>query len=189
MGHDVLVIDRDEELAQGTVGRVTYVVTGDATSTGLLEEIGIRNFDTAVVAIGSDVQSSILATVLLKQQYGIALVVARAVSDVHGKTLEAVGADRVVYPEQETGLRTAHSLFQHDVTEYMELTRDFGFSKLSVTEKLVGKTLEEAGFTHRRVRDGASVVAIKRGSQAILIPTKEERLQTGDVLVVASEAN
>jgi trk system potassium uptake protein TrkA len=187
VGHDVLVIDRQEVLTQSMAGQVTYVVAGDATSADLLEEVGMANFDTAVVAIGTDIQSSILATVLLKQQFNIKQVVARATSDVHGKTLQAVGADRVVYPEQETGIRTAHSLFQRDVMEYMELTSDFGFSKANVTPDMVGKTIEEAGFTTARDKYGAAVIAIKRGREPILTPSKDEQLQSGDVLVIGGQ--
>ena len=184
IGHDVLVIDRDEARAQSMVGHVTYVVSGDATSPELLEDVGIANFDTAVVAIGTAVQSSILATVLLKQQFKIGKVVARATSDIHGTTLQAVGADRVIYPEQETAVRTAHSLFQRDVLEYMELTSDFGFSKLTVPEGLVGKTLEEAGFTGAQNKSGVAVIAINRGRKPILTPSIEERLQQGDVIII-----
>ncbi len=187
IGHDVLVIDRDEALAQTMMGQVTYVVSGDATSPDLLQEVGITNFDTAVVAIGTDVQSSILATVLLKQQFNIGHVIARASNEVHGKTLSAVGADRIVYPEQETGVRTAHSLFQRDVVEYMELTEEFGFSKANVTEEMVGKTVEEAGFTTARDKSGAAIIAIKRGREPILTPSKDEQLQAGDVLVIGGQ--
>ncbi len=187
IGHDVLVIDRDEMLCQQITGQVTYVVTGDATSAQLLEEVGIVNFDTAVVAIGSDIQSSVLATVLLKQQFHIREVVARASNELHGKTLQAVGADRVIYPEQETGIRTAHSLFQADVMEYMELTNDFGFSKTGVKADMVGKTLEQAGFSTARDKYGAAVIAIKRGREPILTPSKDERLQPGDVLVIGGQ--
>ncbi|MDA1215255.1 MAG: TrkA family potassium uptake protein, partial [Chloroflexi bacterium] len=138
IGHDVLIADRDEHLVQNLMGQVTYAVTGDATSPELLEEVGIQHFDTAVVAIGTDVQSSVLTTVLLKQQFQVPQVIARATSDLHGKTLQAVGADRVVYPEQETAIRAAHNLFQRDVLEYMELTAGYGFIKLSATQDMVG---------------------------------------------------
>ena len=185
IGHDVLIIDQDERVIQGMMGQVTYAVTGDVTSADLLEEVGIRNFDTAVVAIGTDMQSSILTTVLLKQQFQLAEVVARASSDLHGKTLQAVGADRVVYPELETGVRTAHSLFQREVLEYMELTDDFGFSKINVSPSMAGQTLEQAGFTAARDKDGPSVIAIKRGQEPILAPSKDEEMKLGDVLVVA----
>lgn len=184
IGHDVLVLDRDESLAQSMMGQVTYAVTGDSTSPGLLEELGIKNFDTAVVAIGTDIQSSVLTTVLLKQ-FEIPQVVARAVTELHGQTLRAVGADRVVYPEQETGLRTAHSLFQREVLEYMELTSDFGFSKLAVSPEMVGHSLEQAGFGHARDKYGIAVMAIRRGREPILTPSKDEMLQAGDQLIVA----
>lgn len=185
IGHDVLVIDRDEVLTQGMMGHVTYAVTGDCTSRELLEEIGIGNFDTAVVAIGTDVQSSVLTTVLLKQQFNVPQVVARATNDLHGRTLQAIGADRVIYPEQETGTRVAHSLFQREVLEYMELTDEFGFSKINVTAELIGRTLEQAGLASGNNLYGVSVIAIKRGREPILSPAKDEYIQTGDVLVLA----
>ena len=185
IGHDVLTVDRDEALTQQMMGQVTYSVTGDSTSMEFLEEVGIRNFDTAAVAIGTDIQSSVLTTVLLKRTFEVPQVVARATNELHGKTLEAVGADRVVYPEQETGLRTAHSLFQREVLEYMELTSEFGFSKVHVPAVMVGSTLEEAGLSTVRDKYGAAVVAIRRGRQPILMPSKDEPLRDGDQLIVA----
>ncbi len=186
IGHDVLVIDRNESLTQQMMGQVTYAVTGDSTSPELLEEVGIHNFDTAVVAIGTDVQSSVLTTVLLKQQFELKHVIARATNELHGKTLNAVGADRVVYPEHETGLRTAHSLFQREVLEYMELTSEFGFSKLNVSPEMVGLTLQEAGFSDPDDHaGGAAVIAIRRGREPILSPPPTERIEVGAQLVVA----
>ena len=185
VGHDVLAIDHDEGLAQQMMGQVTYSVTGDSTSAQLLEEVGIRNFDTAVVAIGTDIQSSVLTTVLLKTEFGLGQVIARATNELHGKTLRAVGADRVVYPEQETGLRTAHSLFQREVLEYMELTSDFGFSKVSASREMVGLTLAQAGFSDARDKYGAAVIAMRRGREPILSPSKDELIQEGDQLILA----
>ena len=184
-GNDVLAVDKDEILSQQMMGQVTYAVNGDSTSSELLEEIGIRNFDTAVVAIGTDIQSSVLTTVLLKHQFNLTQVVARATTELHGKTLEAVGADRVVYPEQETGVRTVHSLFHREVLEYMELTRGFGLSKINVPNGMAGRTLAQAGFSAARDRYGAAVVAIRRGLEPILAPAKEERLLEGDQLIIA----
>ena len=185
LGHDVLVIDRDERLTQSMMGHVTYTVTADGTSIEALEELGIRNFDAAVVAVGTDVQSSILATVLLKRTFEIPEVVARANNDLHGKTLEAVGADRVVYPEQESGIRVAHSLFQREVLEYMELTPKFGFSKIRPPATVVGKTLEEAGLGGLRDKYGVAVVAIRRDREPILAPSKDEIIQPDDLLIIA----
>ncbi len=184
IGHDVLIVERDPALAQQMTGQVTYAVAGDSTSAEFLEEIGIRNFDTAVVAMG-DIQSSIMTTVLLKQQFGVPEVAARAVSEVHGRTLQAVGADRVVYPEQEAASRTAQSLFQAATLEYMEISGGFGFSKINATPGMVGKTLEQNGLTTARNRYGTAVVAISRGREPILSPSKDEAIREGDVLVVA----
>ena len=185
IGHDVLAVDRDETLTQMMMGQVTYSVTGDSTSMEFLEEVGIRNFDTAAVAIGTDIQSSVLTTVLLKQTFEVPQVMARAISDIHGKTLSAVGADRVVYPEQETGVRSAHSLFQRDVLEYMELAGGFGFSKVNVPAEMIGLSLERAGLSTARDKYGAAVVAIRRGREPILSPSKDEVLQEGDLLILA----
>ena len=187
IGHDVLVVDRQEESSQEMVGQVTYAVTGDATSSALLGELGITHFDTAIVAMGKDMQSSILTTVLLKQQFKVAQVIARATSELHGRTLEAVGVDRVVYPEQETGVRTAHSIFKKAVTEYMELTDGFGFSKRNVTSDMVGKTIEQAGFTTLEDPNGASVIAINRADKPLLKPDQTEELQSGDILVIGGK--
>ena len=185
IGHDVLAIDRYETLTQQMMGLVTYSVTGDSTSMQFLDEVGIRNFDTAVVAIG-DIQASVLTTVLLKRTFEVPEVVARATNELHGKTLEAVGSDRVIYPEQETGLRTAHSLFQREVLEYMELNDTFGLSKVSVTTKMVGLTLEKAGLsTISSDVTGTTIIAINRGSIPILSPSKDEVIQTGDELILA----
>ncbi len=185
VGHDVLAVDKDESLSQMMMGQVTYSVTGDSTSMEFLEEVGIRNFDTVAIAIGTDLQSSVLTTVLVKQTFEAKHVLARAISDIHGKTLSAVGADRVVYPEQETGVRAAHSLFQRDVLEYMELTAGFGFSKVSVPQAMAGMTLEQAGLSTARDKYGAAVVAIRRGREPILSPSKDETLSESDVLVLA----
>lgn len=185
VGHDVLAVDKDESLSQMMMGQVTYSVAGDSTSTEFLEEVGIRNFDTVAIAIGTDIQSSVLTTVLVKQTFEAKQVLARAISDIHGKTLSAVGADRVVYPEQETGVRAAHSLFQRDVLEYMELAAGFGFSKVNVPPAMAGMTLEQAGLSTARDKYGAAVVAIRRGREPILSPSKDETLRESDVLVLA----
>jgi trk system potassium uptake protein TrkA len=186
VGHDVLTIDRDAGLTQAMMGHVTYSVTGDSTSAELLEEVGIRNFDTGVVAIGTDIQSSVLTTVLLKETFHLDQVVARATNELHGKTLEAVGASRVVYPEQETGLRTAHSLFQRETLEYMEITSGYGISKIIVSVDMVGRSLRDAGFGSQRDKYGTSVVAIRRGRNPIVSPSQDEVLQENDQVIVAA---
>ena len=185
IGHDVLIVDQNPALAQQMMGQATYAVSGDATSAEFLQELGIQHFDTAVVAIGTDIQSSVLTTVLLKQQFQIREVVARAATDLHGRTLTAVGADRVVYPEQETGIRTAHSLFQLATVEYMELNSDYGFSKIIATESMIGKSLLDCGLNLAPNSQKAEVIAISRGREPVLKPMNSEIIKEGDVLIIA----
>ena len=119
-GHDVLAIDLEERNVQEILGMVTYAVRADATNETLLADLGVSNFDVGIVAIGSDMQASIVVTVLLKGQ-GIPFIIARAISEVHGSTMERVGADKIVYPEQEMGRRLAHTEFNPGELDYMEI--------------------------------------------------------------------
>ena len=183
-GNDVLVIDLVEEKVQALRDSVTYAVRADATNVEVLRELGVPNFEVGVVAIGSDIQASILTTVLLKD-LGVSYVVARAVNDLHGRTLQRVGADLVVYPEKEMGERVAHVLLNPGVLDYMSVAQDFGISKVRPPETMIGRTLEEANLGGPRDRYRLVVLAIRRGREYILLPSKDEVLEPGDVLVVA----
>ena len=184
MGHDVLAIDLDEKNVQDMLGRVTYAVKADATNEAILKELGVQNFDVAIVAIGSDLQASILVTVLLKD-LNIAFIVTRAINQLHGNTMERIGADRVVYPEQDMGRRLAHIGFEPGVMDYMEVAPNYGITKLRPHDQLVKHTLEEAGFAPPRDKYGVAVVAIRRGREYLLAPAKDEEIQPGDILMVA----
>ena len=185
MGHDVLALDTDERLVQEAMGNATYAVKADATSEAVLRELGVPSFDVAVVAIGSDIQASIMSTVLLKS-LEVPYIVARASNHLHSQTLERVGANLVIYPEQEMGVRVARNLFNPDVMEYMELATNFGISKVKAPDEINGLTLKEAGLAGSRDRYSLSVLAVRRGKDLIFLPAEEERLQSGDVLIIAS---
>ena len=187
MGHDVLAIDLDERNVQEMLGHVTYAVKADATNEAVLGELGVSNFDVAVVAIGSDIQASILATVILKD-LGIPFIVTRAINELHGNTLERIGADKVVYPEQEIGRRLAHVGFEPGVLDYMELAPTSGITKLRPPEQMMKHTLEQAGLAGARDKYGIAVLAIRRGRDYHLIPSKDEEIKPGDVLIVAGNS-
>ena len=184
MGHDVLAVDLEEKNVQELLGHVTYAVRADATNESILKELGVQNFDVAVVAIGTNIEASILVTVLLKD-LGIPFLVARAISELHGNTLERIGADKVVYPEQEIGRRLSHIGFEPGVLDYMELASNYGITKLRPPEQLVKHTLEEAGFAGARDKYGIAVLAIRRGREYLLVPAKDEEIRSGDILIVA----
>ena len=186
MGHDVLALESDQTRMQAAMGHVTYPVQGDATEEAVLRELGIPNFDMAVVAIGSNLESSIMSTVLLKSM-GVPHIVARAKSQLHGQTLERVGADVIVHPEQETGEHVARGLFHPEVQDFMEVAPNFGISKVKASPQTVNRTLKEAGLTGARDKYGLAVLAIRRGKDVILLPSEDERIQKEDTLVLASK--
>lgn len=109
LGFEVMAIDFREETVQEISSIVTHAVQADSTDEEALRALGIRNFDVVVVAIGEDIQASILTTLILKEM-GIPTVVVKAVNDLHGKVLKKIGADKVVYPERDMGQRVAHHL-------------------------------------------------------------------------------
>lgn len=180
MGHEVLGVDRDQERVDHLLPELTHAVACDSTDEEALRALGLRNFDAGVVAIGSDVEASILTTVLLKEQ-GVPLVVAKARSELHGRTLEKVGADRVVYPERDMGARVAHSLLTGTEIDYIELTPDYTIMEMVAPPALTGQTLREANL---RARFGISVLALKSGEHINAAPLATDVIQPGDNLVL-----
>ena len=186
LGYDVLGIDTDEKVVQANLGLITYSVQGDATNETTLRELGVSNFDASIVAVGSDMQASLMTAVLL-DNLGVPLIVARAENQLHGNTLQKIGVHKIIYPEQEMGEFLAHSLFNPDVLEYMDLTPDFGISKIRVPDSLAELSLKEAGLGGARDKYGVAVIAIKRGKDVTLAPDEDDKIRKGDILVVAGK--
>lgn len=180
MGYEVLAIDRNIDRVQNFISEVTHVVEADATEPETLKALGIRNFDVGVVAIGDDVQASILVTVLLKD-LGVKKVVAKAINDLHGRVLEKVGADKVVYPERDMGVRVAHQLISTNVLDQIELSTDYSILEILAPEKTVGRTLKDLNL---RPKYGISVMAIKRGADIVVAPGADDEIKPKDVLVL-----
>jgi trk system potassium uptake protein TrkA len=180
LGHEVLGVDADPDLVEMLSHELTHTTVCDCTDEDALRALGLRNFDCAVVAIGHDVQASILATVLVKE-IGVPLVVAKAANDLHGRTLAKVGADKVVYPERDMGARVAHSLLTGSVTDFIELSPEYTIVEMAAPPKMVGKTLRELNL---RARFGINVMAIKSGEQINAAPLATDVINAGDVLVL-----
>lgn len=184
LGHDVLTIDKDPSRAQSVMGRATHSIAGDATQESVLRELGINDYDVAIVSIGTDIVASIMTSVLLKTM-GVPFIVSRASNALHGNTLERVGVDRVVHIESEIGVRLAHSLFKPNIQEYIEVTSNFGISKIRVPKRFVNMTLSELGFSNPKDNDGLAVLAINRGKDITLNPDTEDKLQDNDWLILS----
>jgi trk system potassium uptake protein TrkA len=177
---EVLGIDLDEQVVQDLSEELTHVVVADATDEEALRSLGIRNFDCVIVAIGDDIQASILTTILLKD-LGVKLVVAKALSELHGRVLHKIGADRVIYPERDMGIRVAHQLVSPNLLDYIELSDQYTIVEMTVPRKFSGLSL---GQLNMRARFGCSIVAINKPDGMIIAPTAGDVLQDGDVLVI-----
>jgi trk system potassium uptake protein TrkA len=183
LGHRVLAIDKDEERLRRVAEEVTHAVQLDATDAEALRGVGITNFDAVVVAIGNYIQESILTTLVLKE-LGCKKVVAKAVDELQARVLEKVGADLIVRPEKEMGIRVAHLLSSPSLVDYLEVSPTFSIEEISVSTRLEGRTLRDLDL---RGRFGVSVLLIRRDGQLLISPPAETVLRAGDVLVVVGE--
>lgn len=181
-GQEVLAIDSSEDRVNEYMNIATHAVVANAQDEMTLRSLGIRNFDQVIVAIGEDIQASILVTLMVKEM-GVPKVLAKAQNEYHARVLEKIGADRVVHPERDMGQRIAHNLVSKNILDYLELSDEFSLAEINVTNrKFYGKTLDELDF---RQRFGLNVVAIRRDKQdPIVTPGAEEVVQKDDHLVV-----
>ena len=179
-GCDVLAIDQNEETIQDVSEFVTHAVQADVTDADALTALGVRNFDVAVVAISNDMQSSIMATILAKEM-GVGYVVAKAQNDIHKRVLEKVGADRVIFPEREIGVRIANNLTSDSFVDFIELSDDFSIVELEVKEQWKGKTLRELDM---RNAYGLNVIGMRQGATMTITPGPDKLLELGEILIV-----
>lgn len=182
-GHQVLGIDESEDRVRANLDNCTRVVEANATDEATLKALGVRNFDTVIVGIGGDLEASILVTLMLKE-IGVPHVVVKAQSEVHGKVLYRVGADRVVFPERDMGTRVARSLVASNILEYIELAPEFSILEIMVSEKMVGKNLRQLDL---RNRFDINVIAIKRADTFDLSVRADYKIEPGDILVIAGK--
>jgi trk system potassium uptake protein TrkA len=182
LGHDVLGVDADPKLVQSFANVLTHVVEADSTDMDAMQQVGAGDFGTAVVAIGTDIEASILTTSVLVD-LGVAKIVAKAVTEAHGTILDRVGAHRVIFPERDMGVRVGHSL-AGAMIDYFQLDPGFALVETAAPQAVVGKTLAEAEV---RRRYGITVVCIKPEGGSFTYATPDTVVQEGDILVVAGE--
>jgi trk system potassium uptake protein TrkA len=180
LGFEVLAVDSSEQRTQEVTSMVTHAVTADCTEVDALRALGISNFDVVVVAIGQDIQASILTTLTLKE-LGVAKLVVKAQNELHGRVVEKIGADKVIFPERDMGQRVAHHLISPDILDYIELSKDHSIVELKVAKSQAGKNLRQLDI---RAKYGCNVMAIKHGDKMNIAPNASDHLREGDVLVV-----
>ncbi|WP_447975363.1 potassium channel family protein [Nitrospira sp. Kam-Ns4a] len=191
-GCEVLAIDRDETKIQAISDLVTFAVQCDATDERALKAVSTQNVDVAVVSIGENIEASILIVQTLKEM-GIKSIIAKAVTNTHGKILTNLGVNEVIYPERDAAIRLAHRLVSPKVLEYLELAPGYSIEEITVPDKLAGLRLQEA-----RIREQyrLNVIGIKKQVTRMVkgrmvkdevfnfTPSLEDTVEKGDVLVV-----
>ena len=183
-GREVLGIDSDERLVQSNAEALTHVVQADSTDEASLRELGITEFDSAVVAIGSDLEASILTASLLLQ-LGVPEVWAKATSVSHGRILEQLGVHHVIFPEMDMGKRVAH-MVSGESLDYIQLDEDFVMAKTEVPDSFDGKTLADMKF---RSNHGVTVVATRKQGSSYMPSFPETVLSAGDVMIVSGRTS
>ena len=184
LGHEVIGIDGSQEIVERLADRLHAAAALDATDERALKASGIQEVDCAVISIGENIEASLLVVMLVKD-LGVRKIVAKAVSPLHGRILERIGVDRVVFPEHDMAVRVAHSLVVANVLDYIELSRDFSIIELPTPPEFAGKTLRELQLRNRL---GLTLIAIKRkthtgdGEVTNVSPSADDRLLDGDVL-------
>ena len=185
MGHEVLAIDTSEENVNDISPYVTQALQLDATDEEAVHSLGLRNFDAVVVSIGSNLSDSIMTTLLCKEQ-GAKYLLAKASDELHAKMLKKMGADRVVFPERDMGVRVAKTLVSPRLLDLINVSGDYMMADIVAPASWVGKTIQEIDI---RKRYHVSVLVINRAEDVMLNLTAQTRLEAGDNLLILGHRN
>lgn len=180
LGMEVMVIDRDENRVNEFSKIASHAVIADSTDEAVLKSLGIRNFEHVIVAIGEDLKSSILTTLILKE-LGVKNVLAKAQDDYHEKVLTKIGADDIIHPERDMGIRIANKIVSHSILDYLELSDEFSIVELKANDRIAGKTIAQLDI---RAKYGINIVAIKRGSHVVAAPQAHDVIKSEDILII-----
>ena len=182
-GAEVLALDVRSDNVQQIANEVTHAVVGDGRDKDVLKALGVRNFDSAIVAIGGDLAASVLAVMNLKE-LGVAHVICKAHDETHRRVLEKLGVDRVVIPEQEYAQRLARSLVSSNVLDYIELSEDYGILEVPAPTSWIGKTLRDLNV---RAKLGVNIIAVENDGKTNVAPGADYRIDQGDTVVVLGD--
>lgn len=185
LGHEVMAIDLKHDRVDELANHSSHAAVANATDENDLKALGVRNFEYAIVAIGDDLQASVLCTLMLKE-IGMAEVWVKARDLQHQMVLEKVGADRVIQPENEMGIRVAHHVDSEKIIDYINLSKDYSIVELIASKKVADKTLMELDI---RVDFNCIILAIKRAEDVNIAPHSDDVVELGDILVVMGHKN
>lgn len=181
-GAEVLGVDRRMDLVEDMRDTLTHTIQMDAMDRDALEALGVSDFDVAFVTMGSDIRASGTIVLLLKE-LGAKRVIAKAHDEFHGRMLEKLGADQVLFPERDMGRRVAHNLVSGNIIDYLELSSKYSMAEIRPKPEWVGHTLKELAM---RNRQGINVVAIRSGESVNAMPQPDDVLREDDVMLVVT---
>ncbi|MEA5096655.1 Ktr system potassium uptake protein A [bioreactor metagenome] len=177
LGHDVMVVDQNPDIIKDISEYVAHAVQMDALDEPSFRTMGIRNFDVAVIAIGSDLEASIMATLIAKEA-GVPTVIAKAMSEIHGKLLMKIGADKVIYPERDMGMRVAFGLVTPNILDVIEFSQDYSIIETVALEEWEQKSLKELNLSDM------TIIAIKTGERINIVPSSDAVIKKDDIVVI-----
>lgn len=180
LGANVMAIDITPSKVDEYADIATQAVVADTTDESALLSLGIRNFQHVIVAIGENIQASILTTLILKE-IGVPKLTVKAQNEYHKKLLEKLGADHIVRPERDMGIRVANNVLSNNILDYLELSEEHSIAEIIVDVKVAGRTIIELNI---RAKYGINIVAIKRQESIMISPQADEEILEGDVLIV-----
>ena len=179
-GAQVMAIDTSSERVDEYAPIATQAVVADSTDENVLKSLGIRNFEHVIIAIGENIQSSILTTLILKDM-GVEKITVKAQNDYHEKVLRKIGADFIVHPERDMGIRIANNMLSNTVLDYLELSDEHSIMEIKANDKIAGYSIIDLDI---RAQYGITIVGIKRGNDIIVSPQADEKILLGDVMLV-----
>ena len=180
LGNEVLVIDKNEDLIENIAEDVTHTAILDITDEKDLKSIGLGNFDVVIVAISSDIRASIMATVVAKE-LGVPKIVCKAKDELQAKVLYKIGADKVVFPERDMGIRVAYNLASENILDQINLDPEYSIMEIVTPKSWIGKTIIELNL---RAKYDVTVLAIKTKSGLKVMPSPNYKMQEENILVI-----
>lgn len=180
LGADVMAIDSSSDRVEEFSKIATHAVIADSTDEEALKSLGIQNFEHVIVAIGDDIQASILTTLIIKE-LGVPQVTVKAQNDYHAKVLQKIGADLIVHPERDMGIRIANNIMSSNVLDYLELSDEHSIMEIKSNHRIAGYSIKDLDI---RANYGINIIGIKRGGQIIISPSADEKILLDDILLV-----
>lgn len=180
LGNEVMVIDKDEDSIENIAEQVTHTAIVDATEERDLKSIGLGNFDVVIVAISSDIRASIMATIMAKEM-GVPKIVCKAKDELQAKVLYKIGADKVVFPERDMGIRLAYNLASENILDQINLDPEYSIMEIVTPTNWVGKTIIELNL---RAKYDITVLAVKTTSGLKVMPSPNYKMQEKNILII-----